>query len=1348
MDDTIWLALAGVFSFFILVDLIGHRKLRLRRGAGQWLLLLVLLAVAVFSGQKGIRDNWNGREKEDCRLYLAYCYLLDGKGSQAEAKEALCTGGKKEHREMVRLLAECVNGDCAAAYFHATRLIQENMVGEELLPMAESIREMMGQELGLFSGETSDSRTLDERIRIEAQKCFALLGTDPQEDEKYQALYEADARILSGAAEEISEEEMETLVSRYHADEDILRLAVQYASSTGRMGLAESWAGELAKSYRSAQNDVIYTDVIAQAALTADESTIAQDPEAGELIEEAEELERQASRKDGEEQDELLIKAEELRKEARAIPIERAMNYLDARKPLFYDKEGIYSVQKAKLYLAAGKREEARDAIYEILEDGPNLSGDSPMKEPLLAVIHAYQQSTSDSPSPLLRSSVYGLVETESQGVVPMGEDTVNGQLAGYMTSTLKYDKLGIHIGKIDTTSYPEITAYVNINGSKDQKSELVSGLSQRDFELIDTQFGITEFTMEEEGGNEETNIAIVIDRSGSMDGTPLENAKTAAVSCVENLPQVRQKMALVTYDDTAQISVPLTGSISSLKRGIDELASGGGTDISGGVRAGIEALAKAEGGKAMILLSDGQDNNSVEAMQEAVDEAKAQQIVIYTVGFGDADGDYLSSIAESTGGKCILADSAMELEDIYRNLQKYIVNNYRFHYTVSQNPEEDPRNLTVLVSEYGVSGDRDYTIGGGILEESERTASIAKGDGNSLTAAAVVPGGISASEAARGVRIKVEGSGFVEGMTAGLANLALTEIQVESPTTLTATLKGTLEAGSYSLRLTLPDGRTAVKTDALAIFRAGTARTVRIGGNTITADSIGQTGDNQFVAAGNVMLNGFIHTNESMHIKADALPEGFSFGGSEISLGDSGYLTGSGKLFISYQQAKANGTGSAAFANLVMGGKDYVVEDGDYSFRVEKDTSELELSARDRSLAIDIPQITKVEIAELEAYANQLRLTVHTIDLSELKDQITEGLTGKKNTSAAEKKARDAAKKITKRGDAQKFKGFEGSVSVILDAKDIHLAADVKMNANDAFSFGNVGLGSISLKIDTKDPEHEYWKFGGSVDLGKMISTLGQAANGFEGSISSYYWFPDSFTVKMNLAGELTPNVYNIVFLKSLGLEAEGMSTFFLKSSAIPDAAKAVIFGENFAEIEPKEIVLAGTAAADVNLFKSLHINIPQLQDWGEIGEISGKAGVNFSIPELFLKADLKLLGHKLANAALSAGKKGVKAEAGAEMEVSLLDCSIGGDVDFGISANTVRIEGTFGISGHLDCGWLKIHHQGEAKLTQQAQWDGKYASVEALLNNRDSYKWWYEDGGQILFWNRFHSAYTRVDL
>ena len=92
------------------------------------------------------------------------------------------------------------------------------------------------------------------------------------------------------------------------------------------------------------------------------------------------------------------------------------------------------------------------------------------------------------------------------------------------MTSTLKYDKLGIHIGKIDTTSYPEITAYVNINGSKDQKSELVSGLSQRDFELIDTQFGITEFTMEEEGGNEETNIAIVIDRSGSMDGTPLEN--------------------------------------------------------------------------------------------------------------------------------------------------------------------------------------------------------------------------------------------------------------------------------------------------------------------------------------------------------------------------------------------------------------------------------------------------------------------------------------------------------------------------------------------------------------------------------------------------------------------------------------------------------------------------------------------------------------------------------------------------------------------------------------------------------------------------------------------------------
>ena len=59
-----------------------------------------------------------------------------------------------------------------------------------------------------------------------------------------------------------------------------------------------------------------------------------------------------------------------------------------------------------------------------------------------------------------------------------------------------------------------------------------------------------------------------------------------------------------VTYDDTAQISVPLTGSISSLKRGIDELASGGGTDISGGVRAGgTDTLQKAG---YTISISDG----------------------------------------------------------------------------------------------------------------------------------------------------------------------------------------------------------------------------------------------------------------------------------------------------------------------------------------------------------------------------------------------------------------------------------------------------------------------------------------------------------------------------------------------------------------------------------------------------------------------------------------------------------------------------------------------------------------------------------------------------------------------
>ena len=171
-------------------------------------------------------------------------------------------------------------------------------------------------------------------------------------------------------------------------------------------------------------------------------------------------------------------------------------------------------------------------------------------------------------------------------------------------------------------------------------------------------------------------------------------------------------------------MTVPQTNSSTALTSGINGLGSLGGTNISAGVTAGVDALS-GEGSKAMILLTDGQDGNSQEAMQEAIDYANANDVAIYTVGFGDINASYLTDIADQTAGKFIQADNTTELADIYLTLQKYIVNNYCFEYTIEKNPDKDPRLLTINIPSYQVSGSKAYSISGEPVEEEETNEGI-----------------------------------------------------------------------------------------------------------------------------------------------------------------------------------------------------------------------------------------------------------------------------------------------------------------------------------------------------------------------------------------------------------------------------------------------------------------------------------------------------------------------------------------------------------------------------------------------------------------------------------------------
>ena len=111
-------------------------------------------------------------------------------------------------------------------------------------------------------------------------------------------------------------------------------------------------------------------------------------------------------------------------------------------------------------------------------------------------------------------------------------------------------------------------------------------------------------------------HLALVIDRSGSMSGQPLDEAKRCAEFVLDGL-QATDRLSLVVYDNQVQTLVPtmLLHDKEFARRAIRDIDSGGSTDLHGGWFQGTETLAphtKENITSRVILLSDGCANHGL----------------------------------------------------------------------------------------------------------------------------------------------------------------------------------------------------------------------------------------------------------------------------------------------------------------------------------------------------------------------------------------------------------------------------------------------------------------------------------------------------------------------------------------------------------------------------------------------------------------------------------------------------------------------------------------------------------------------------------------------------------------
>ena len=167
-------------------------------------------------------------------------------------------------------------------------------------------------------------------------------------------------------------------------------------------------------------------------------------------------------------------------------------------------------------------------------------------------------------------------------------------------------------------------------------------------------------------------HLSLVIDRSGSMAGQPLDEAKKAAAFVINGLTR-GDRASLVIYDDTVDTRVPLHGAEDRdrLLRAIEGIQSGGMTNLHGGWFAGAETLAPAvsrETISRVILLSDGCANKGLTdpvAIQRQCAELASAGVTTSTYGLGrNFNEDLMIGMARAGLGNTYYGQTAEDLMD------------------------------------------------------------------------------------------------------------------------------------------------------------------------------------------------------------------------------------------------------------------------------------------------------------------------------------------------------------------------------------------------------------------------------------------------------------------------------------------------------------------------------------------------------------------------------------------------------------------------------------------------------------------------------------------------------------
>ncbi|PYV93724.1 MAG: VWA domain-containing protein [Acidobacteria bacterium] len=231
-----------------------------------------------------------------------------------------------------------------------------------------------------------------------------------------------------------------------------------------------------------------------------------------------------------------------------------------------------------------------------------------------------------------------------------------------------------------------------------DRKGKLVTDLDKSNLKLYEDNKlqTITNFSRETDLP---LTIALVIDTSTSIRERFKFEQEAAIDFLYRTLRPKKDKALLVTFDSAIELVQDYTDNPEVLSKAIRQIRPGGGTKMLDAIYLASQEKLKSElGRKILILISDGDDNLSLETLASTLEMAQKSDVAIFAISTNSSGffaitapkaDKILKRLAEETGGRAFFPFKAEDLSASFQDIGAELRSQYSLAYR-SSNPGRD----------------------------------------------------------------------------------------------------------------------------------------------------------------------------------------------------------------------------------------------------------------------------------------------------------------------------------------------------------------------------------------------------------------------------------------------------------------------------------------------------------------------------------------------------------------------------------------------------------------------------------------------------------------------------------